>query len=243
MSHEFMFRLNNLEDRLVIPALMVVVCLLADGFRPYVLVCGTLCLVGWALLERASWQDFEIAALKKKMENMRRVNEEQRRENASLYDNNLELSVTRCEKIKEQVEAIHQLEAHKTRHNKLVQMLEHFTCCLDTLSVSRETCRQKWYELMTTYKNCLVYIDVLPLRVPVFKSVSLDVPAKYVDMFKLEAVPDANGKIRYYLPADGLKPRVPVVFSYRDLTKPDYYWDVDVPRMKRELAALRNTAM
>ena len=94
MSHEFMFRLNNLEDRLVIPALMVVVCLLADGFRPYVLVCGTLCLVGWALLERASWQDFEIAALKKKMENMRRVNEEQRRENASLYDENLELSVT-----------------------------------------------------------------------------------------------------------------------------------------------------
>lgn len=230
-----MFRLNNIEERLVIPVLMVVACFLADGFRPYVLVCATLCLVGWVLLERASWQDFEIAALKRKVEHMRRVNEEQRRENAHLYENNLELSATKCEKIVDEVEASRQLEAHKTRHNKLVKMLEHFTGCLDTLSVSREACRQKWYELMNTYKNCLVYIDLLPLHVPVFKSLSLDVPDKYVELLKLEAVPLANGKNRYYIPADGLKPRVPVFFSYRDHTKPDYYWDVEVPRRKEEL--------
>ena len=222
-----MFPVKALDDRLALALLSVLVCLLADGFRPYVLVCGTLCLVGWALLERASWQDRKVASLRKVVLAQRDSIDDLECRNEALRQNNKQLTHYRCEQIADEIHIMNNFNAQRGRHNNLLKMLEPFTMCLNTLSVGRDECRRVWNELVSKYYSSLVYVDMEPLDVPDFRSLTVDIPAKYVEMFKLEAEKGEDGKLRYFMPGDGVKPRVPFFWSYRNLTMPNYYREID----------------
>lgn len=229
MSHEFMVRLNNLEDRLVVPGLLVVVCLLADGFRPYVFVGATVLLVGHMLVERVvplrvklAEQERTIEGLYEQIRSLRALNTELSGSNYALRKNNFELSHYRCDQIIDEIQVVYQFEIQKKRHNRLIKMLENFTFCLDTLSVSRDSCRRIWHELVSKYRDCVLYLQHLPLEMPVFRTLTADIPAKYREMFKLEPKLDCHGNIQYFMPGDGLKPPLLCMWSHRDLSQPDY---------------------
>jgi hypothetical protein len=192
---KFLVCVSNLDDRFVALALMVVACVLADGFRPYVLLSAAVALACWVLVDLS-----RARVIARDNRELRRRNRELAEANQALAHNNLQLTSYVCRNITDMVKWTYENDQLKARHNKLLDMLHEFRFRIHASAADLQDCRAAWAHIMESYQKFLVYLHHEPIKVPGVVSVTEDAPAMLRELLKLQSRRDHTGKERFYLP-------------------------------------------
>ena len=133
---KFLVCVSDLDDRFVALALMVVACVLADGFRPYVLLSAAVALACWVLVDLS-----KARVIAKDNRELRRRNRELAEANQALAHNNLQLTSYVCRNITDMVKWTYENDQLKARHNKLLDMLHEFRFRIHASAADLQDCR------------------------------------------------------------------------------------------------------